>query len=109
MTTDSPRVPEKFRSSLEDLVENSKPLITKLTRSADKNKDHAREIIGVIKEQITKSPGNQKLLMMYLIDSIIKEVGDCYIRGFSKSIIKTFCYTFEWADEKTRKKLFELR
>ena len=36
-------------------------------------------------------------------------MGDCYIRGFSKSIIKTFCYTFEWADEKTQKKLHELR
>ena len=109
MAAESPGGVGKFCSSLEDLVENSKPLITKLTRSADKNKNHAREIIGVIKEQITKSPGNQKLLMMYLIDSIIKEVGDCYLRGFSKSIIKTFCYTFEWVDEKTQKKLHELR
>ena len=58
MAADSPGVAEEFRSSLVDLVVNSKPLITELTRLADKNKDHAREVIGVIKEQITKSPGN---------------------------------------------------
>ena len=78
---------EKFHSSLEDLVENSKSLedlvenskslITKLTRLEDKNDIHAREIIEAIKE-IT-------------------------------SIIKTFYYKYEKVDEKIRKKLYKLR
>ena len=50
MAAESPGGVEKFHSSLEDLVGNSKSLITKLTRLDDKNDIHAREIIGAIRE-----------------------------------------------------------
>ena len=103
MAAESPGVAE-YRSYVRNLVVNSKPLITILTRIADENKDHANEVIGVIEEQIIKAPSNQKLPVMYLIDSIVKKVGDYYIRGFSNNIVKIFGYTFERVDEKSRKK-----
>ena len=57
MTAESPGGVEKFHSSLEDLVGNSKSLITKLTRLDDKNDIQAREIIRASREitSITKT------------------------------------------------------
>ena len=57
MTAESPGGVEKFHSSLEDLVGNSKSLITKLTRLDDKNYIQAREFIEAIREitSITKT------------------------------------------------------
>ena len=49
MAAESPGVAE-YRSSIRNLVVNSKPLITILTRLAYENKDHANEVIGVIEE-----------------------------------------------------------
>ena len=36
-----------------------------------------------------------RLVMLYLIDSIVKNVGDEYIRHFSKNLVKNFAYVFE--------------
>ena len=33
--------------------------------------------------------------MLYLIDSIVKNVGNEYIRHFSKNLVKNFAYVFE--------------
>ncbi|XP_068232652.1 pre-mRNA cleavage complex 2 protein Pcf11-like isoform X1 [Palaemon carinicauda] len=103
----SQEVADEYRSSLSDLTLNSKPLITMLTMLADENLTHAAVIVKVIEEQIQSS--NIKLPLMYLIDSILKNVGKNYIKLFAHNIIDTFTFVFEKSDEKTRKKLYELR
>ena len=108
MAAESPGVAE-YRSSVRNLVVNSKHLITILTRLADERKDHANEVIGIIEEQIIKAPSNQKLPVIYLINSIVKKVGEYYKKGFSNNLVKVFAHIFERVEEKTRKKLYELR
>ena len=78
MAAKSPRGVEKLHSSLEDLVWNSKSLITRLIWLEDDINDiQIKEAIGINRE-IT-------------------------------SITKTFYCTYEKANRKTRKKLYDLR
>lgn len=51
-TPDVEEVAEEYRSSLRDLVNNSKPHITMLTMLAEENRAHAAVIVKVIEEHI---------------------------------------------------------
>ncbi|XP_019385952.1 PREDICTED: pre-mRNA cleavage complex 2 protein Pcf11 isoform X1 [Crocodylus porosus] len=46
---------------------------------------------------------------MYLMDSIVKNVGREYLTAFTKNLVATFICVFEKVDENTRKSLFKLR
>lgn len=37
----------------------------------------------------------QKLPVLYLLDSIMKNLGGEYLQLFSRNIVATFCHTFE--------------
>ncbi|XP_076041386.1 uncharacterized protein LOC143025504 isoform X2 [Oratosquilla oratoria] len=100
---------EEYRSSLADLTTNLKPLITMLTILADENKVHAPVIVRVIEQHLEQAPTNHKLPVLYLIDSIVKNVGGDYVRLFGQNLVHTFKGVFEKVDERTRKKLYELR
>ena len=45
---------EEYKSSLEDLTFNSKPLISMLTMLADDNRDYSPQIVQVIESRIKK-------------------------------------------------------
>ncbi|XP_023244740.1 uncharacterized protein LOC111642603 [Centruroides sculpturatus] len=100
---------EEYRSSLADLTCNSKPLISMLTMLAEDNLENAREIVKVIESHLQKVGPEIKLPVMYLIDSIVKNVGRQYLNLFTQSIVSNFCSVFEKVDEKTRMQLFKLR
>lgn len=100
---------EEYRSSLADLTCNSKPLISMLTMLAEDNLENAREIVKVIESHLQKVGPEIKLPVMYLIDSIVKNVGRQYLNLFTQSIVSNFCTVFEKVDEKTRMQLFKLR
>ncbi|KAH0625230.1 hypothetical protein JD844_033535 [Phrynosoma platyrhinos] len=55
------------------------------------------------------APSNEKLPVMYLMDSIVKNVGREYLAAFTKNLVATFVNVFEKVDENTRKSLFKLR
>ncbi|XP_040282333.1 pre-mRNA cleavage complex 2 protein Pcf11 [Bufo bufo] len=98
-----------YQSSLEDLTFNSKPHINMLTILAEENVQFARDIVTLIEAQIAKAPSTEKLPVMYLMDSIVKNVGRDYLAAFAKNIVPTFVNVFEKVDENTRKSLFKLR
>ncbi|XP_061484930.1 pre-mRNA cleavage complex 2 protein Pcf11 [Rhineura floridana] len=98
-----------YQSSLEDLTFNSKPHINMLTILAEENVPFAKDIVSLIEAQIAKAPSNEKLPVMYLMDSIVKNVGREYLAAFSKNLVATFVNVFEKVDENTRKSLFKLR
>lgn len=52
MTSDADEVAEEYRSSLRDLVNNSKPHITMLTMLAEENIAQASVIVKVVEEHI---------------------------------------------------------
>ncbi|XP_039248290.2 uncharacterized protein LOC120326123 [Styela clava] len=99
---------EEYRSSLTDLTFNSKPLINMLTVLAEENYSHAPDLVRIIENQVYQSPPNQRLPVLYLIDSIVKTYGP-YVKLFSPNLIKTFLFVFEKAETKVRQDLFKLR
>ncbi|XP_044225973.1 pre-mRNA cleavage complex 2 protein Pcf11 isoform X1 [Thunnus albacares] len=99
----------EYQSSLEDLTYNSKPHINMLTILAEENLDFAKDIVAIIEAQISKAPSAEKLPVLYLVDSIVKNVGGEYLAVFAKNLITSFLCVFEKVDENTRKSLFKLR
>ncbi|XP_072433793.1 pre-mRNA cleavage complex 2 protein Pcf11 isoform X3 [Chiloscyllium punctatum] len=100
---------KEYQSSLEDLTFNSKPHINNLTILAEENLKYSPEIVKLIEAQITKAPASEKLPVMYLMDSIVKNVGGSYISLFAQNLSPIFSSVFEKVDESTRKSLFKLR
>ncbi|XP_035523034.1 pre-mRNA cleavage complex 2 protein Pcf11, partial [Morone saxatilis] len=99
----------EYQSSLEDLTFNSKPHINMLTILAEENLHFAKDIVAIIEAQISKAPSSEKLPVLYLVDSIVKNVGGEYLAVFAKNLITSFICVFEKVDENTRKSLFKLR
>ncbi|KAM5126894.1 pre-mRNA cleavage complex 2 protein Pcf11 [Mantella aurantiaca] len=99
----------EYQSSLEDLTFNSKPHINMLTILAEENLQFAKDIVTLIEAQIAKAPITEKLPVMYLMDSIVKNVGRDYLAAFAKNIVSTFVIVFDKVDENTRKSLYKLR
>ncbi|KAM7397428.1 hypothetical protein PAMA_005632 [Pampus argenteus] len=99
----------EYQSSLEDLTFNSKPHINMLTILAEENHVFAKDIVAIIEAQISKAPSAEKLPVLYLVDSIVKNVGGEYRAVFAKNLITSFLCVFEKVDENTRKSLFKLR
>ncbi|NXJ14190.1 PCF11 protein, partial [Odontophorus gujanensis] len=58
---------------------------------------------------LLQAPASEKLPVMYLMDSIVKNVGREYLTAFTKNLVATFVCVFEKVDENTRKSLFKLR
>ncbi|MBN3313896.1 PCF11 protein, partial [Atractosteus spatula] len=111
MTDDAAREDacREYQSSLEDLTFNSKPHINMLTILAEENLHFAKDIVAIIEAQIAKAPPSEKLPVLYLVDSIVKNVGREYLATFTKNLVHTFICVFEKVDENTRKSLFKLR
>ncbi|KAM9728234.1 LOW QUALITY PROTEIN: pre-mRNA cleavage complex 2 protein Pcf11-like [Menidia menidia] len=99
----------EYQSSLEDLTFNSKPHINMLTILAEENLQFAKDIVAIIEAQILKAPAGEKLPVLYLVDSIVKNVGGEYLAVFAKNLITSFICVFEKVEENTRKSLFKLR
>ncbi|XP_075167263.1 pcf11 cleavage and polyadenylation factor subunit isoform X2 [Haematobia irritans] len=103
------RVAEEYLSSLSDLNCNSKPLINMLTMLAEENIEYAAVIVKVVEQHIAKVPPEIKLPILYLIDSIVKNVKSTYVQLFSQCIVNLFCGVFEKVNEKIRERMYALR
>nr|XP_026498240.1 pre-mRNA cleavage complex 2 protein Pcf11-like [Vanessa tameamea] len=102
-------IAEEYASSLADLTVNSKPLINMLTILAEENIEHAGVIVETVEKHLEKVPPDIKLPVLYLVDSIIKNVGGAYTQKFSQIIVNIFTKTFKQVDEKVRSQMFKLR
>ncbi|KAB7498014.1 Pre-mRNA cleavage complex 2 protein Pcf11 [Armadillidium nasatum] len=97
----------EYSSALLELKVNSRPLIMMLTDLAKENEIYAKIVTEVIIHYIYKRA--YKLPTLYLVDSIVKNVGMPYKRLFASSIDKVFPHVFEKVDEEGRRKLYKLR
>ncbi|XP_059050202.1 pre-mRNA cleavage complex 2 protein Pcf11 isoform X2 [Achroia grisella] len=102
-------IAEEYASSLADLTMNSKPLINMLTILAEENIEHAGVIVETVEKHLEKVHPDIKLPVLYLVDSIIKNVGRAYTQKFSQSIVNMFTRTFKQVDERVRSQMFKLR
>ncbi|XP_071642109.1 uncharacterized protein Pcf11 isoform X4 [Temnothorax longispinosus] len=108
-STKSKEVAEEYISSLSDLTINSKPLINMLTMLAEDNIEHASAIVQAVEDHLQKVRSDIKLPVLYLIDSIVKNVNGDYLNLFTQNIVNTFCGVFEKVDENTRASMWKLR
>ncbi|CAG8514370.1 1235_t:CDS:10 [Ambispora gerdemannii] len=102
--TDLESVRHEYRAQLSELTFNSKPIITNLTIIAQENIHVARAIVQAIEDQIKVSLPPQKLPVLYLLDSISKNVGGVYITLFSHNLLHTFIDAYHAVDDATKQK-----
>ncbi|CAL2037325.1 unnamed protein product [Caenorhabditis brenneri] len=100
-----------YRETLAELKNNNKTQINLLTILADDFKEAAPQIVDVIERHLNTCSPSQKLPVMYVCDSILKNVGkpNDYDTLFSRKIINMFEHVFRQGDEKTRTALYKLR
>ncbi|KAI9286316.1 hypothetical protein BC943DRAFT_342727 [Umbelopsis sp. AD052] len=93
----------EYKRILQDLTFNCKPIITNLTILAQENKQGATLIVREIEQKIRANASNQKLPVIYLVDSICKNVGEPYIQLFARNIASLFLESYTRAEVSTRR------
>ncbi|CAG0916936.1 unnamed protein product [Notodromas monacha] len=100
---------ESFAIELQELFSNSKPLINMLTMLAEENRAQAAQLVSIIETHLNQVSAEKKLPTLYLMDSIIKNVGKTYAPLFTPNLVKNFKHTFDAVNEETRELMFKLR
>lgn len=100
---------EYFQHLLGLLTQNSRTFIAQLTAMAEEHVDHAPAIVRLVEERIQKILPQYKLITFYLMDSIVKNVGNPYNLLFANNLYKCFAESYlVVTDTATRQNLINL-
>ncbi|KAK8107755.1 mRNA cleavage factor complex component Pcf11 [Apiospora kogelbergensis] len=99
---------EDFREALEDLQVNNRYDIQNLTMIARENTEHALAIAQTLQNHIKRVAAHKKLPSLYVLDSIIKNVGTPYTLFFGKRLFETYMESYASVDMATRRKMDEM-
>ncbi|KAG6008182.1 hypothetical protein E4U43_000195 [Claviceps pusilla] len=119
MAAEAEEVAEDYRHALEDLSSNMRFEISNLTVIARENTEHALAIADVLQQHIlkvspenskpqTQAPPAKKLPSLYVLDSIVKNVGTPYTLYFGRNLFKIFMESYAVVDSTVRRKMEEM-
>ena len=94
---------------LRELTFNSKELINKITQFADANRHISEKIVGLIREHLKQVKKDLILPVLYIIDSIVKNIRAPYISLFEGALVADFLWAFDAADDEMKKKMYKMR
>lgn len=97
-----------YSDELADLTFNSKPIINSLTMIADESAAFSSTIADIILERIAAAPAEKKLPIIYLLDSISKNVRREYLAHFAARLPETIGGAFAASGPKVRASLHKL-
>ncbi|KAI1633944.1 hypothetical protein F4809DRAFT_555551 [Biscogniauxia mediterranea] len=106
--SESEAVARDFREALEDIQSNARYEIQNLTLIARENTEHALAISGALQEHIKRVAPHKKLPSLYVLDSIVKNVGTPYTLFFGRKLYQTFMDAYAMVDNATRRKMDEM-
>ncbi|VDN11276.1 unnamed protein product, partial [Dibothriocephalus latus] len=113
MTSESEAILTQFKKDLGSLKDNDKYKINALTFCARDYKSIVgvpEGIVAATTAHVLAIPSGLKLLGLYVIDSIVKNVASPYRKLYTKNIVDLFVHAFQAIrDENGRIKLFNLR
>lgn len=99
----SAEVAADFRDALRDLKTNSRPEISTLTIIAKENTEHAQAISQELESHIRTTNPDYKLPALYVLDSIVKNVGTPYTVYLGRNLYRTFMDAYFMMDPGVRK------
>ncbi|KAH0378783.1 hypothetical protein KCU92_g8523, partial [Aureobasidium melanogenum] len=94
-----------FQESLQDLQNNNRYEISNLTIIAKENTEHAQAIAMVLEKHIKTTAPGRKLPALYVLDSIVKNVGTPYTVYLGRNLFSTFMDSYTLVDSQTRKSM----
>lgn len=104
----SDEVAEDYKNSLEDLTINSRYEISNLTVIAKENTEHAMAISRVLENHIKSTPPDRKLPALYVLDSVVKNVGTPYTLFLGRNLYTIFMNAYSLVNNQVRRKLDEM-
>ncbi|KAL2753702.1 hypothetical protein ACRALDRAFT_1082814 [Sodiomyces alcalophilus JCM 7366] len=109
MSDDQPDldVADDYRQALEDLSSTNRADISTLTTIARENTEHAQVITDVLQKHILRTAPHKKLPALYVLDSIVKNVGTPYTLFFGAQLYQTFMEAYAAVDNQVRRKMEE--
>ncbi|KAI4924060.1 hypothetical protein J4E85_008219 [Alternaria conjuncta] len=105
MSVSAAEVAADFRDALQDLRMNSRPEISNLTLIAKENTEYAEAISNELQKHIQSTRPEWKLPALYVLDSIVKNVGTPYTVYIGRNLYRTFMDAYLVMDQNTRKNM----
>ncbi|KAI5367717.1 putative VHS domain, CID domain, protein PCF11 [Septoria linicola] len=99
----SAEVAADFEESLKDLQSNNRYEISNLTVIAKENTEHAQAISRALENHIKTTSPTRKLPALFVLDSIVKNVGTPYTVYLGRNLYNTFMEAYTLVDTATRR------